>query len=70
MLARQRQELILDAVRSTGGARVSELVDRLGVLGTGSSDYHGTGKTNHDLGVNTTHPEVYDELRKRLGVAV
>ncbi|WP_219418006.1 DeoR/GlpR family DNA-binding transcription regulator [Pseudonocardia nigra] len=31
MLARQRQELILDAVRTTGGARVSELVDRLGV---------------------------------------
>jgi DeoR/GlpR family transcriptional regulator of sugar metabolism len=31
MLARQRQELILDAVRSTGGARVSELVDRLHV---------------------------------------
>lgn len=31
MLARQRQDLILDAVRSTGGARVSELVERLGV---------------------------------------
>ncbi len=46
------------------------LVDRLGVLGTGSSDYHGTGKTDHDLGVNTTHPEVYDELRKRIRVAV
>jgi 3',5'-nucleoside bisphosphate phosphatase len=46
------------------------LVDRLGVLGTGSSDYHGTGKTGHDLGVNTTRPEVYDELRKRIRVAV
>jgi DeoR/GlpR family transcriptional regulator of sugar metabolism len=31
MLARQRQELILDAVRTTGGARVSELVEQLGV---------------------------------------
>ena len=31
MLARQRQELILDAVRATGGVRVSELVERLGV---------------------------------------
>ncbi len=31
MLARQRQELILDEVRSRGGARVSELVERLGV---------------------------------------
>jgi len=31
MLARQRQELILDEVRTTGGARVSELVERLSV---------------------------------------
>jgi DeoR/GlpR family transcriptional regulator of sugar metabolism len=31
MLARQRQELILGAVRATGGVRVSELVERLGV---------------------------------------
>ena len=44
------------------------LVDRLGVLGTGSSDYHGTGKTDHDLGVNITRPEIYDELRKRIRV--
>ncbi|MGI3785113.1 MAG: PHP domain-containing protein [Janthinobacterium lividum] len=46
------------------------LADRLGVLGTGSSDYHGTGKVDHDLGVNTTRPDVYDELRKRIRVAV
>jgi len=51
-------------------AGLRALADRLGVLGTGSSDYHGTGKTDHDLGVNTTRPEVYDELRKRMGVAV
>jgi DeoR/GlpR family transcriptional regulator of sugar metabolism len=31
MLARQRQELILDAVRTDGGVRVSELVNRLAV---------------------------------------
>lgn len=31
MLARQRQELILDEVRTNGGARVSELVERLSV---------------------------------------
>lgn len=31
MLARQRQELILGEVRTTGGARVSVLVERLGV---------------------------------------
>ena len=47
--------------------RLWALVDDLGVLGTGSSDYHGTGKTDHDLGVNTTRPEVYDELRRRMG---
>ncbi|GAB2574518.1 PHP domain-containing protein [Microlunatus antarcticus] len=50
-------------------AELRALADRLGVLGTGSSDYHGTGKTDHDLGVNTTRPEVYDELRKRIRVA-
>lgn len=38
------------------------LVGRLGVLGTGSSDYHGTGKVDHDLGVNTTDPETYARL--------
>ena len=31
----------------------------LGLLATGSSDYHGTGKLDHDLGCNTTDPEVY-----------
>ena len=31
MLARQRQEVILEQVRSTGGARVSDLVESLGV---------------------------------------
>ena len=51
-------------------AELRALVDRLGVLGTGSSDYHGTGKTDHELGVNTTRPEVYDELRKRMRVPV
>ena len=40
-----------------------QLADRLGVLATGSSDYHGTGKVDHDLGVNTTDPETYARLR-------
>jgi len=40
------------------------LAGRLGVLATGSSDYHGTGKTDHDLGVNTTDPTVYARLRE------
>ena len=29
---------------------------------TGSSDYHGTGKVNHDLGCNTTDPDEFDRL--------
>jgi len=48
-------------------AELRALADRLGVLATGSSDYHGTGKTDHDLGVNTTAPEVLAEIIKRIG---
>ena len=44
-------------------AGLRQLADRLGVLATGSSDYHGTGKVDHDLGVNTTDPETYARLR-------
>ncbi len=49
-------------------ARLRALANDLGVLITGSSDYHGTGKTDHELGVNTTAEEVYVELASRLGV--
>jgi len=41
--------------------RVRALADRLGILSTGSSDYHGTGKHNL-LGENTTARSVYDAL--------
>ena len=34
----------------------------VGLVATGSSDYHGTGKVDHDLGCNTTHPEEYERL--------
>jgi predicted metal-dependent phosphoesterase TrpH len=34
----------------------------LGLVVTGSSDYHGTGKIDHDLGCNTTAPEELDRL--------
>lgn len=44
------------------------LVERLGALGTGSSDFHGTGKTDHDLGVNTTRPEVFAALDELMAV--
>lgn len=38
-----------------------KLAHRLGLLVTGSSDYHGTGKEN-ELGENTTAPEVLEQL--------
>jgi predicted metal-dependent phosphoesterase TrpH len=44
-------------------AGLRQLAERLGVLATGSSDYHGTGKVDHDLGVNTTDPQTYAQLR-------
>jgi predicted metal-dependent phosphoesterase TrpH len=34
----------------------------LGLLVTGSSDHHGAGKLDHELGVNTTAPEEYARL--------
>lgn len=47
-------------------AQLRTLAAELGLLATGSSDYHGTGKLDHDLGCNTTAPEVYDDLVGRL----
>jgi hypothetical protein len=35
---------------------------RLGLVVTGSSDYHGSGKTDHELGCNTTSPDDYARL--------
>jgi hypothetical protein len=50
--------------------RLRLLADELGVLATGSSDYHGAGKQDHDLGCNTTAPNVFAKLQGRLGPAV
>lgn len=47
-------------------AELRTLADRLGLLATGSSDYHGAGKQDHDLGCNTTDPAVLAELRLRV----
>jgi 3',5'-nucleoside bisphosphate phosphatase len=49
--------------------RLRVLAESLGLLATGSSDYHGTGKLDHDLGCNTTDPEVFTEMLRRLGVS-
>lgn len=40
------------------------LADRLGLLVTGSSDYHGAGKPNR-LAENTTSPEVFEQIVAR-----
>lgn len=37
----------------------------LDLVVTGSSDYHGTGKVDHELGVNTTSEVQYDRLLAR-----
>lgn len=39
---------------------------RLDLVRTGSSDYHGTGKVDHDLGCVTTREPAYRELLRRI----
>lgn len=41
---------------------LAALAGHLGLVRTGSSDYHGTGKTDHDLGCFTTAPDQLDRL--------
>lgn len=43
-------------------AELREVTATLGLIATGSSDYHGTGKVGHDLGICTTDPEAYEAL--------
>lgn len=43
--------------------RLSRIAERLGLLVTGSSDYHGAGKTNR-LGENLTQPSVLADIEK------
>lgn len=45
-------------------SKAIELANRLGLLVTGSSDYHGDGKPNR-LGENTTEPEVLRQILER-----
>jgi predicted metal-dependent phosphoesterase TrpH len=39
-----------------------DLARQLDLVVTGSSDFHGAGKTDHDLGCNTTAPEELERL--------
>jgi predicted metal-dependent phosphoesterase TrpH len=48
-------------------SELRDLARRLDLLVTGSSDYHGLGKVDHDLGVNTTDPEQYERLLSLAG---
>ncbi|MDN5892575.1 MAG: PHP domain-containing protein [Nocardioides sp.] len=41
----------------------------LDLVVTGSSDHHGAGKVNHELGCNTTDPEEFDRLLERARAA-
>jgi predicted metal-dependent phosphoesterase TrpH len=50
--------------------RLRVLARELDLLATGSSDYHGTGKVDHDLGCNLTAPEVFAEISARMAARV
>jgi 3',5'-nucleoside bisphosphate phosphatase len=43
-------------------AALRAIAHDLDLVVTGSSDHHGLGKVDHDLGVNTTDPEQYERL--------
>ncbi len=43
-------------------AALRDIARDLDLVVTGSSDHHGLGKVDHDLGVNTTDPEQYERL--------
>lgn len=45
---------------------LTELGARTGLIRTGASDYHGTGKTANPLGINTTRPTAYQEIVNRI----
>ena len=42
--------------------RLRAIARNLDLVATGSSDHHGTGKVDHELGCNTTAPEELDRL--------
>ncbi|HVK27221.1 MAG TPA: PHP domain-containing protein [Nocardioides sp.] len=42
--------------------RLREIAGRLDLVVTGSSDHHGTGKTGHDLGCETTAPHQLERI--------
>lgn len=49
--------------------RLRGLARELDLVVTGSSDHHGTGKTGHALGTDTTAPDQYERLLERARTA-
>ena len=47
-------------------AALRAFAESLGLLTTGSSDYHGLGKTRNPLGVHSTHADVHAEIVRRI----
>jgi len=43
-------------------AALRAIADDLGIIATGSSDHHGAGKIDHELGVNSTEPAQFERL--------
>ncbi|MDF2967294.1 MAG: error-prone polymerase [Nocardioidaceae bacterium] len=50
-------------------AQLAMLAGDLNLVATGASDYHGTGKVNHELGCHTTPPAQFEQLLERMVVA-
>ncbi|GCD91606.1 PHP domain-containing protein [Nocardioides sp. LS1] len=49
--------------------KLRAIARNLGLVATGSSDHHGAGKVDHELGCNTTDPEQYAALLTRIDAA-
>ena len=49
--------------------QLRELARELDLVATGSSDFHGAGKTGHDLGCNLTAPDQLEDLLERADAA-
>ena len=49
--------------------RLQGIAAELGLVATGSSDYHGTGKVDHELGCHTTPPEQLERLLEQMARA-
>jgi len=74
VLARLRNDHGLDGLEVDHGdhdqadrAQLRALAKQLGLLVTGGSDYHGDGKTGHDLGSETTAPGIWAKIADRSG---